>query len=122
MNPVRASFNWLKFTWATQPVLFLSCVLGGLGEDGQVCGCALSRTITVGPLFVAFGPGSQKGEQERLNWPTHYKSKRSKLGSHFELNRQGLISPWYCTPLASLRLSAFSINMSSTVIDSATII
>ena len=45
MNPVRASFNWLKFTWATQPVLFLSCVLGGLGEDRQVCGCVLSRIM-----------------------------------------------------------------------------
>ncbi len=31
----------------------------------------------LGPLFVAFGPGTARGEQERLNWPTHY--KRSKF-------------------------------------------
>ncbi len=27
----RAGANWLKMAWVTQPVLFLSCVLGGVG-------------------------------------------------------------------------------------------
>ena len=29
-----------------------------------------------GPLFVLFGPGTEKGQEEIRNWPTHY--KRSK--------------------------------------------
>ena len=32
MNALRASVNWLKFVWATQPVLFISVVFGGIGE------------------------------------------------------------------------------------------
>ena len=36
-----------------------------------------ASVLSVGPLCVVFGPGTQKGEQERLNWPTHY--RRSKL-------------------------------------------
>ncbi len=62
----------------------------------KVCECALSRTITVGPLFVAFGPGSQKGEQERLNWPTHYKSKRSKLRVSFWPCSNCIVHPHLC--------------------------
>lgn len=82
MNPVRASVNWLKIAWATQPVLVLSCVLGALGEQKKsylnlVCGVRyLEASTQTGPLFVAFGPGVQKGEKERLNWPTHYKRSR----------------------------------------------
>lgn len=80
MNAVRASMSWFRMTWATQPVLVLSCVLGALGE-AVVTRWALYRIPpSVGPLFVAFGPGSAKGEQERLNWPTHYKS--SELSVH----------------------------------------
>ena len=44
--------------WETQPILFISCVMGG-----------------VGPLFVLFGPGSKRGEEEMRNWPTHYRCK-----------------------------------------------
>lgn len=29
---VRSSLNWLKMAWSTQPVLFLSAVLGIAGE------------------------------------------------------------------------------------------
>jgi len=32
---VRASWNWLKMAWATQPVLFVSCVLGTAGKEGR---------------------------------------------------------------------------------------
>ena len=30
-SAVKASWNWLKMAWATQPVLFISCVFGAAG-------------------------------------------------------------------------------------------
>ena len=31
---------------------------------------------SAGPLFVLFGPGTKKSQQERINWPTHYRSEQ----------------------------------------------
>ena len=31
---------------------------------------------SAGPLFVLFGPGTEKSQQERINWPTHYRSEQ----------------------------------------------
>lgn len=89
-SAVRAGVNWLKMAWNTQPVLVVSCVLGGVGTF-TVCPTysghkAVALTLlpptptppvplATGPLIVLLSPGSRKSEEERLNWPTHYKSK-----------------------------------------------
>ena len=79
--------------WSTQPVLVLSAVLGIAGEwkegeleiDVQYWNKQDLELIwllfflplhSAGPLFVLFGPGTEKSQQERINWPTHYRSEQ----------------------------------------------
>ena len=83
MSAVRASWNWLKTAWATQPVLVVACAMGMLGKLNAGCVHQMFRLIVFlaapihvkGPILVLVGPGTRKGEAERLNWPTHYRSK-----------------------------------------------
>ena len=86
VNLLRISVDWLKMAWARQPVLVISCVMGVMGKSSGcsrlaagTLRCALFRNLPLlsGPLFVVLGPGTEKGQLERREWPTHY--DRSKL-------------------------------------------
>ena len=75
MAAIRGTWNWLKMAWEVQPVLFVSSVMAIVGMLYIfIIGCLLLVFIS-GPLFVLLGPGTKKGELERLNWPTHYRCK-----------------------------------------------
>lgn len=40
--------------------------------------------VCLGPAIILLSPGTQKGEQERLNWPSHYRSKPTILTTDLE--------------------------------------
>ena len=43
-SAVRASWNWVKMVWGTQPVLFLATVMGVAGRKDE--GCTVNGTET----------------------------------------------------------------------------
>ena len=91
VNLVRVSYDWMKMAWARQPVLVLSCALAVIGKLRvlDVGGCVhkqhgvrhleWSPILFTGPVFVAFSPGTAKGQEERRNWPTHYKRSMCQM-------------------------------------------
>lgn len=40
----------------------------------------------IGPLFIAVGPGVKHWNEERLNWPTHYRREYLTILGFVQLN------------------------------------
>ena len=75
----QSTVSFFRLAWQTQPVLVVSCAMGVIGEKRYFECLPLVTAFVIfifqGPLFVVFGPGTKKSEEERKNWPTHYRRK-----------------------------------------------